>query len=163
VTIDYLRPASQGEACRSRQLANVDADYGDSYGFCLWLADVRAELHPHADVCRHLCQAQAARPGARQGANVPFPARNGEDAALKLETPDAYRRLEMPGACLQACALAYNLPLPDREGGGDWRDFLYWTVGFNDETDGGFGSLNYVGTADPDPTSATANERFDGG
>jgi uncharacterized protein (TIGR03118 family) len=30
-------------------------------------------------------------------------------------------------------------------------DFLYWTAGFNDETDGGFGSLNYIGTANPDP------------
>ena len=34
-------------------------------------------------------------------------------------------------------------------------DFLYWTAGFNDETDGGFGSLNYIGTPNPDPKSAT--------
>jgi uncharacterized protein (TIGR03118 family) len=32
------------------------------------------------------------------------------------------------------------------------RDFLYWTAGFNDETDGGFGSLNYIGMANPDPS-----------
>ena len=35
-------------------------------------------------------------------------------------------------------------------------DFLYWTAGFNDETDGGFGSLNYIGTPHPDPSPATA-------
>jgi uncharacterized protein (TIGR03118 family) len=34
------------------------------------------------------------------------------------------------------------------------RDFLYWTAGFNDETDGGFGSVNYVGTPNPDPSPA---------
>ena len=33
-------------------------------------------------------------------------------------------------------------------------DFLYWTAGFNDETDGGLGSLNYVGTPNPDPPPA---------
>jgi hypothetical protein len=33
-------------------------------------------------------------------------------------------------------------------------DFLYWTASFNDETDGGFGSLNYVGTPNPDPPPA---------
>jgi uncharacterized protein (TIGR03118 family) len=35
-------------------------------------------------------------------------------------------------------------------------DFLYWTAGFNEETDGGFGSLNYIGTPDPDPSAAAA-------
>ena len=30
-------------------------------------------------------------------------------------------------------------------------DYLYWTAGFNDEVDGGFGSLHYVETANPDP------------
>ena len=30
-------------------------------------------------------------------------------------------------------------------------DFLYWTAGFNDETDGGFGSLNSIATPNPDP------------
>src|SRR4029453_3819601 len=35
-------------------------------------------------------------------------------------------------------------------------DFLYWTAGFNDETDGGFGSLNYIGTPNPDPSAAAA-------
>jgi uncharacterized protein (TIGR03118 family) len=35
-------------------------------------------------------------------------------------------------------------------------DFLYWTAGFNDETDGGFGSLHYTGTANPDPPTAGA-------
>ena len=35
-------------------------------------------------------------------------------------------------------------------------DFLYWTAGFNDETDGGFGSLHYTGTANPDPPTARA-------
>ena len=35
-------------------------------------------------------------------------------------------------------------------------DFLYWTAGFNDETDGGFGSLNYIGTPHPDPSPDTA-------
>jgi len=35
-------------------------------------------------------------------------------------------------------------------------DFLYWTAGFNDETDGGFGSLNYTGTPNPDPAAAPA-------
>jgi uncharacterized protein (TIGR03118 family) len=28
---------------------------------------------------------------------------------------------------------------------------LYWTAGFNDEVDGGFGSLHYVGTTNPEP------------
>jgi uncharacterized protein (TIGR03118 family) len=37
------------------------------------------------------------------------------------------------------------------------RDFLYWTAGFNDETDGGFGSLNYVGTAHAEANSAAAS------
>jgi uncharacterized protein (TIGR03118 family) len=35
-------------------------------------------------------------------------------------------------------------------------DFLYWTAGLNDETDGGFGSLNFIGTPTPDPSRATA-------
>jgi uncharacterized protein (TIGR03118 family) len=35
-------------------------------------------------------------------------------------------------------------------------DFLYWTAGFNEETDGGFGSLNYIGTPNPDPSAAAA-------
>jgi hypothetical protein len=30
-------------------------------------------------------------------------------------------------------------------------DFLYWMAGFNDEQDGAFGSLNWIGTANPDP------------
>jgi uncharacterized protein (TIGR03118 family) len=30
-------------------------------------------------------------------------------------------------------------------------DYLYWTAGFNGESDGGFGSLHYVGTTNPDP------------
>lgn len=30
-------------------------------------------------------------------------------------------------------------------------DFLYWTAGFTDETDGGLGSLNYIDTPNPDP------------
>jgi hypothetical protein len=33
-------------------------------------------------------------------------------------------------------------------------DFLYWMAGFNDESDGGFGSLNYAGTPNPDPPPA---------
>jgi uncharacterized protein (TIGR03118 family) len=36
------------------------------------------------------------------------------------------------------------------------RDFLYWTAGFNGETDGGFGSLHYLGTPNPDPPPAAA-------
>jgi uncharacterized protein (TIGR03118 family) len=35
-------------------------------------------------------------------------------------------------------------------------DFLYWTAGFNDETDGGFGSLNHVEVPSPDPSAAAA-------
>jgi uncharacterized protein (TIGR03118 family) len=35
-------------------------------------------------------------------------------------------------------------------------DFLYWTAGFNNETDGGFGSLIYIRTPNPDPSAAAA-------
>lgn len=30
-------------------------------------------------------------------------------------------------------------------------DYLYWTAGFNDETDGGFGSLNWFAVPNPSP------------
>jgi uncharacterized protein (TIGR03118 family) len=35
-------------------------------------------------------------------------------------------------------------------------DFLYWPAGFNEETDGGFGSLHYIRTPNSDPSAAAA-------